>query len=338
MALALWAWLKWRSTENRLHAFAAGVLVAVATLYKYQAAALVVPIAIDVVRLRQFKSALALGAGLLLPAAAAVAFFAAAGTLDALWQRGVLYNFQFLGDAPAFSASLLALSAVVAQVIVPASVLYLFGVGVILFPASPTDRVVRWWFVALLPAVAMGGRFFPHYFLVLLVPLVALATRTITAALSGHRGAVVAIALALPALGLNIFQWARPAIARATGNAEPDLAGVASVVRAQSAPDDLIFMWGQAYPVYALSKRTPAARLIFWSFRADPQAPPSELESKLLADILADLEKYRARVVVDVGPESFRQAPALAAYVVSKYRLVATFAIARVHVRSTAVD
>jgi hypothetical protein len=121
--------------------------------------------------------------------------------------------------------------------------------------------------VALLAASALGtaasGRFYPHYYIQLVLPLALLAAPIVGGILAGThpyrvpllRRRVLAGWLGLTALGF--------ATAHAVGLARQRWESAAGrYVREHSAPDDRIFVWGQAPGIYLDARRRPASRYV----------------------------------------------------------------------------
>jgi 4-amino-4-deoxy-L-arabinose transferase-like glycosyltransferase len=111
--------------------------------------------------------------------------------------------------------------------------------------------------------VAAGGRFYPHYYLQLFVPLAVLAAPAVAAALAGTPLAAAPLfrpaplrrwlaATAVVFLGINTVQLA--------GRRAPSPA--AEYVRRETGAGERIFVWGQAAHLYAESDRRPASRYI----------------------------------------------------------------------------
>lgn len=111
--------------------------------------------------------------------------------------------------------------------------------------------------------VAAGGRFYPHYYLQLFVPLSVLAAPALAGALAGTPLATARFfrpvwlhrwlaATAIAFLGINTVQLA--------GRRDPSPA--VEYVRRETSAGERIFVWGQAAYLYAESGRRPASRYI----------------------------------------------------------------------------
>ena len=103
--------------------------------------------------------------------------------------------------------------------------------------------------------VAAGGRFYPHYFIQLVAPLVVLSAPYLVAWLASQRRRLVAGYLGVSTLGLLVWHALSLPPSRT-----PSEAGV--YVRTHSDSSDRLFMWGQNTPIYLDAERRPATRYI----------------------------------------------------------------------------
>ena len=161
------------------------------------------------------------------------------------------------------------------------------------------------WLVVSAVGVAAGGRFYPHYFIQVTIPLVMLLASSL-AALGGPPRRLVrgglAVALVLVACAYPAWSWAEdvaraPAVQK-TRTAWRDLAGRAD---AATPPGGAMFVWG-AYPIvraYSHSAQVTDEVWTYYSF-----GPPGSV--RLLGEsfpsvgdrILADLEARPPDTVV----------------------------------------
>lgn len=119
-------------------------------------------------------------------------------------------------------------------------------------------RTLGWrnyaWLGLGLVGVAMGLRFFPRYYFFLLVPVVVLAGRSLETLPFKMRVAVLALAL------IPVVRFAPRDVQLALGQKWDDLAlfedsrTIADYLKAQSGPEDTLFVWGYRPDIDALSR------------------------------------------------------------------------------------
>ena len=199
------------------------------------------------------------------------------------------------------------------------------------------------WLATSAVAVATGGRFFGHYYHLILAPLCLLAAPAFCRLWSkgwSHR-VTLSVLCALPALfffGLATF--GRPLAAAWDEGDEPPYEDVAARIAALTAPDDRIFVWGNSPQLYVLARRPMGARFSFCNYlTGESPGTPTETgqrdadTNQLPAawDMLfADLDRRRPALFVDAaaagwdGYDKFPLAryPRLRAYVDHNYRPV----------------
>jgi 4-amino-4-deoxy-L-arabinose transferase-like glycosyltransferase len=110
---------------------------------------------------------------------------------------------------------------------------------------------------------AAGGRFYPHYYIQLIPPLVLLAAPFFAELFFGRTSPgtwfltrpIVALWLAGMFVGFSISQWVGGISRRPLSEAGP-------YVRNHSDPNDRIFVWGQDADIYLEAQRRPACRYV----------------------------------------------------------------------------
>jgi hypothetical protein len=199
------------------------------------------------------------------------------------------------------------------------------------------------WLATSAVAVASGGRFFGHYFHLILAPLCLLAAPAFCRLWSkgwSHR-VTLSVLCALPALFFFVLATiGRPLAAAWDEGDEPPYDDVAARIAALTAPDDRIFVWGNSPQLYVLARRPMGARFSFCNYlTGESPGTPTEIgqrdanANQLPAawDMLfADLERRRPAMFVDAaaagwdGYDKFPLAryPRLRAYVDRNYRPV----------------
>jgi hypothetical protein len=209
------------------------------------------------------------------------------------------------------------------------------------------------WLVTSTIALAAGGRFFGHYFHLILAPLCLLAAPSFTRWWS--KGVFYRTSLAglcvLPAL---IFFWLASygrSLAAAMDENEPAYEKVVARIVALTTPDERIFVWGNSPQLYLLARRPMGARFSFCNYMTgeSPGTPTETGEwntdtNQLPAAwemLFSDLEARRPALFIDAaaagwdGYDKFplTRYPRLAAYVDRHYRPVENAAGVRLYRR-----
>jgi hypothetical protein len=177
----------------------------------------------------------------------------------------------------------------------------------------PRDVMALLWLVTSAVAVCAGGRFFGHYFHLLLPPLCLLAAGNF---LHLWRGSVAArrwlVALcAVPALiFLALATVSRPLAAR-LDFVEPDYRPVAARIAALSPPNARVFVWGNSPQLYVLARRRMGTRFSFCNYMTgeSPGTPTETGELDASRNVLPaawtmlfqDLEQRRPLLFVDAA-------------------------------------
>lgn len=336
---------------------AVGALVGLAVLCKYQGATfLAASVGVLVVQAfrreigwgRVVAGVLAQSLGLALPIGLYLAYAAAAGSLEAslAWFR---FNFLYVG------AGLSGLEAVqrglrrLALIGAMALPVYLAG-GVEVVAALRRARreplelrtwMLLLWLAGAIVALAAGGRFFGHYFHLVLPPLALLAAPRVLALWSRmpFRIALV-VATAIPALLFFAFATFLRPVAEAIDHRDPPYQPVADQIAALSTPDERMFVWGNSPQLYVLARRSMGTRFSFCNYMTG-ESPGTRTETGALDPdrnqhapawemLFADLEARRPALFVDAaaagwdGYEKFPLAryPRLAAYIAAHYQPV----------------
>ena len=205
---------------------------------------------------------------------------------------------------------------------------------------SSSSVVALLWLVTSAVAVCAGGRFFGHYFHLVLPPLCLLAAPGFVRAWScgGRARGLLVAACALPALFFfSLASFARP-LASALDEREPTYDGVAARMAALTSAEEPVFVWGNSPQLYVLARRPMGARFSFCNYMTgeSPGTPTEtgrrDADSNQLPAawnmLFADLEKRRPTLFVDAaaagwdGYDKFPLAryPRLRSYVDQYYR------------------
>ena len=170
------------------------------------------------------------------------------------------------------------------------------------------------WLATSAIALVTGGRFFGHYFHLVLAPLCLLAAPGFCRLWGrgrAYRGALVALC-ALPAL---FFFWlatlGRPFAAAWDEGTEPPYGEVAARIAALTTPDDRVFVWGNSPQLYVLARRPMGARFSFCNYMTGESPGTPTQTGQWDADanqlpaawdmLFADLERRRPALFVDAA-------------------------------------
>jgi hypothetical protein len=309
---------------GRRRPLAAGVLLALACLCKQTAITAMLPIAyltywpLGIAGLRR------LATGLVAPILVAAAFFGPGPFL--LWT--VTGNGGYLGQIGSVGSALLRGAGVTTALVALEIGLVVLAVLAARRRAIPIDLWM--WLLSGAVAVVAGFRFFGHYYLQLVPPAALLAVAGFEAI--NRRGRVLALgALAAPAMVCTVIGFFPIG-----DSAEIPYARLADKVRAVSAGNDTVFVWGDLPELYWASGRRPATRFVHTGFlTGNTGGRPNGSGSaegalpgawEMLAE---DVQRRPPDVIVDTSTGRIRQqefyplsSTPLAAVVRSSYRLV----------------
>ncbi|HET9271816.1 MAG TPA: hypothetical protein VFO31_26745, partial [Vicinamibacterales bacterium] len=167
--------------------------------------------------------------------------------------------------------------------------------------------------VASIPAVFLGLRFFPHYFIQLYVPLALLAAPYM-AGLGWRpwtRGAHVLVELAvILAVGTTVANLYVLSRLRAIEQRRPVFADVTQRLRADPCFDGArLFVWGFAPELYYFSGLRPASRFVVPAYTVsgyEPGNPDARGAEELIREdhwalLIGDLERNRATYILDTA-------------------------------------
>ncbi|HEX4381640.1 MAG TPA: hypothetical protein VH083_01780, partial [Myxococcales bacterium] len=306
--------------ERLLFDLLCGVCIGLASLFKHQGgmtlASLGLVLLVRAVRERKLQPILrgvAMTLGLAIPWAITFAVYAQAHHLPEFLDWCFKRNFGYVGDAgatePALPRFLISTATCVGGTLL-----------VWILAAQETFSKRRGAFTAALwltwIPVAMGGRFYEHYYLQFAPFLAVVAAPRAAAWLAGwpeksraaRTGALV-LAL-LPALcGCGFFLV--KGLVHGYQAQDPKLNEVASFLRAETRPDEELFVWGHTAPIYYLADRRPGTRYFHCSVHVgnfDPgHLPPGFDPSKHVSQrdvdaTLHDLEANHVAIFVDLAP------------------------------------
>jgi 4-amino-4-deoxy-L-arabinose transferase-like glycosyltransferase len=196
---------------------------------------------------------------------------------------------------------------------------FLFGSSalIVLLPCAwrhrREDCDLWMWLISGAIAVAIGFRFFPHYYLQLLPPLALLATRGLDTLSRAHRLRVLPVVALLAVVSTAYFLV--PAFTQGDNRDTRIALAVARYVERHTAPNQRVLVWGQAPEVYWASERRPATRFATTGFvtGASGGRPPSRVGSRYAvpgaaADFYADLRRTPPTLIADMSTGDQRHA------------------------------
>jgi hypothetical protein len=164
---------------------------------------------------------------------------------------------------------------------------------VILLPrawAHRRDDTDLWlWLLSSVVAVVVGFRFFPHYYLQVLPPLVLLATRGLSSISDARRRWVLPV---LTVVAIATAAWYVVPTFTSSDNRDTRIAlDVGRYVASHTAPSDRVLVWGQAPEVYWRSDRAPATRFATTGFVTGVSGgrPPSRVGPRYATPGATDL-------------------------------------------------
>ncbi len=143
-------------------------------------------------------------------------------------------------------------------------------------------------------------------------------------------------------------------MAKAVGATDPDYRAIAAAVRARTAPDDALVVWGNVPIVYFEAERPLGTRFVFSNYQTGlspatrtQSDPGADSSANVVAEswemFAADLAARRPKVLVDTSPGNFggygkfplSRFPRLQAIVDRNYAPVGDVAGARLYVLRT---
>jgi hypothetical protein len=340
------------------------VWLGVASLFKHQGgmplASLGLVLLVRAIRQRDARpiwSGVAMTLGLLLPWAVTVAAYAR--HLPEFWDWCFARNFGYVGETasadPALPRFLLSTATCVGATLAP----WLLSIRETISRSARakeplrTALVVALWLTWI--PVAMGGRFYEHYYLQF-APFLALvaAPRAAEWAAEWPRlsAAVKARALVftlVPVAAACTFFLVKGFLHGYQAQ-DPKLREVARFLRERTAPDEELFVWGHSSPLYYLSDRRPGTRYFHCSVHVgnlDPGHLPQGFDARKHVSqpdvdaTLHDLEQNRVAIFADLAPAAihhWEKLPLAAvvpldAYLHDHYDLIGEPAGARVYRR-----
>lgn len=167
------------------------------------------------------------------------------------------------------------------------------------------DRDLWLWLLSGLAAVAAGFRFFGHYWLQVLPPLVVLTT-PVVASLAGRAQRRAIVGVAAPTLVAFVLLFVPGSF-----HHRPESTNLATYVHDNSATDDHVFIWGSFPEVLVEAERLPGGALVHTDFvtgrsggREDPKVTLELATPGALEILLNDLAANPPLLVLDTSTSS----------------------------------
>src|SRR6266704_5317080 len=352
MNLAIvWAWaigFKRSSLKWRPELLGAGALLCAAFLLKQPAAIAAVPLGIYLL-LPSYRVSrnLTLTNSIIQATMLTLGFFVALGSVVIiLWKQGILHDAFYWTIADHDVPHVFWQKGMVNTLIFLGACLPLV-IGAIMacrnkseiWAGRAAERIALFGlFGASTIGAAAGARFYPHYYVQLIPPLVLLAapyyarlwSRTMQPPCWLLRPRVSCAWLALTVIAFSIKHWT--GLAQQRGPSE-----VGRYLSTHSAPDDRIFVWGQTPEIYLDAHRRPASRYIttfpLTGYIFCGPIPGFDTRTRILPGAWATLErdfaKHPPTYIIDVqsDPETaeypVKNFPILAKLLAERYQPVA---------------
>jgi len=319
---------------RRGHGLAAGVAIAAATLAKQTGAATLLPVLYLIARARGKRGVGEVFLGFSIPTGLVAL---AMGPAQLLYWT-VLGNGSYVG-MKTMSTKVLLLFLGMTVMFVLCNLPLLWRI-----PKAWTDRklvaldgqrdIDLWlWLVSAALSVAVGLRFFGHYYLQLVPPLALLASGALARGSTTWAKRGVAFALFAGCLFSATGYFFRP------GTPEPNYESVSRYLVTTTNPDDPIYVWGSVPEIYWASERRPATRFLTSPFLTGnyPGRPPEDANTGDDTEnawelFYEDFKAHPPKYFVDTSPAKVRGAqyypisdfPRLEHIVDTQYKYVVT--------------
>ncbi len=341
------------TNRSRAHRIAldvlSGILLAVAVLYKYQAGVLLgaLPYVMQAPRTRWLSRATSWAIGFALPLTICASYFYERGALHNAIRWGVVFNVQYVRDGASLAWSAVRLGRQFVGVIIPGAILYVSATVTLVRLLRGSNRVgdirqyptfLLVWSLLSIGSVAIGGRYFGHYFLQAELPL-SIAAAGPAARLWLRSNRAFTAALAGPALlfALGASMPAQPGRWLDDDSIDYEMFGAA--VAARTNPSDTIWIWGNVPRIYYAARRRLGVRFPFCNYLTG-LSPGTQSESDMTVGssapvhnqawslVFEDLTVRRPRLILDTasarlksyGKYPIRDFPEFAKYLSDHYR------------------
>ena len=293
--------------------FAAGALIAAGGLYKQIAIVMLpVPMVAALVDRRWLRACLPV-LGFAAVMGLVTLWFSHQGTREVWWHWTVARLMSHYGPSAWRLRDYLAALAIGAGPFVAAALVPVVGAAAVVARfrrTTPDERLALLWLLLSIAGVGAGGRFFGHYFLQVASPLVLLAAIEIDRRLTRRLAIGVGALTALPAIGFAVLAFISDPITQRFDGPPPGFTDVAAYVRAQTQPDDRMFVWGLGGPFYLAADRLPATRFVGFlrGLGRDRNEPPEhawDIGPDVWRDLLADFAAHPPALALDTSTADY---------------------------------
>jgi len=198
------------------------------------------------------------------------------------------------------------------------------------------------WLATQTIGVCAGGRFFGHYFHLVLPPLVFLAAPAVTWVSEQKNAYRVGLffAVACPAAVFLLLNSVARDWVLSRDAPEPAYQVVADRIKSNSAPTDRIFVWGNSPQLYVLAERSMGTRFSFCNYltgenpgtlkTSDSVSTQNNMWKPAWDMLMSDLEARRPQLLVDAAAGGFdgygkypvSAYPRLQSYIDAHYRKI----------------
>lgn len=322
----------------------AGMAIASAILFKYQALFAAMAFFSFLLLDKPFRSALLFFLGSFIVGMGFVAVILMQGSWSEFWFWGVQFNWDYIGQGLHGSEMFMRLLRRSLETVLPA--ILPWGIG-ILAVVKFRSKFLSLWLLMSLVAILLGGRFFGHYFLQPLVPLCVLAALLLPQLWKSDsrrwRHLFILSALIVPMAIFLTLSLRRSQMLRVVGETEPDYRTVGLRVQEITKPEDSIFVWSNSPQIYYYSRRVAGTRFSFCNYQTgQTPATPAEFDIAVDADpyiiqpawdmLMEDLKKNRPVLFIDAthggfddfGKAAIEKFPRLQRLLTEQYTLVET--------------
>ncbi len=319
---------------RRGRGFLAGVAIALATLAKQTGAATLLPVLYLIARSRGKRGVGEVALGFTIPTALVAI---AVGPAQLLYWT-VLGNGSYVGMKTISTVVLttfLFMTGMWALCNLPLlwKIPSVWGHRKLLALDGQRDTDLWLWVLSAAVSVAVGLRFFGHYYLQLAPPLALLAAGALVRGTRKWADRAVVFALVIGSLFSAAGYFFHP------GVPEPNYESVSRYLATTTNPDDPIYVWGSVPEIYWASGRRPATRFLTSSFLTGnyPGRPPKDANTgsdteAAWDDFYADFTAHPPKYFVDTSPAKVRGSqyypisdfPRLEHIITTQYRYVVT--------------
>jgi len=302
-----------------LHYAAAGALIGVGMLFKYQAGiqlpllALALVIAQRRTPVRALLGVVALAVGVAIPVLVKIAWLWSCGALHAAW-FWFRFNFAYIntGDNDSMLPRMLIRVGFVVLAALPRYAMAIAAVANRGYQRPAFRMLMLGWAAVGLAAVTVGGRFFGHYFHQVTPALAILAT-PVALDLARRRPRGFVACLALPATVFFVLSLVHDRLMAAAGEPDPDYRPVVTWLDDHAPRSNKLCIWGNSPILYFDANRPLGCRFVFANYltglspatstQTDPAVDSSANIVPEAWDMLElDLLKRSPQFIVDASP------------------------------------